>query len=62
MREVAVNEAGVRTTMLAVRACVDSYWMKQRSVAALLSAGASDEGVALPTGYPEIDALLGGTA
>jgi hypothetical protein len=47
--------------MLAVRACVDSYWKDWRSpesVAALLAAGASTDGLNLPTGYAEIDALL----
>jgi ankyrin repeat protein len=49
--------------MLAVRACVDSYWRDRRSpesVAALVAAGASIAGVALPTGYAAIDALLMG--
>ncbi|MEQ1693235.1 MAG: ankyrin repeat domain-containing protein [Gemmatimonas sp.] len=47
--------------MRAVSACVDSYWTDRRStgsVAALLAAGATSEGVSLPTGDPEIDALL----
>ena len=46
---------------LAVRACVDSYWMGRRtpeSVQALLDAGASVKGVAFPSGYAEVDALL----
>jgi ankyrin repeat protein len=46
---------------LAVRACVDSYWMGRRtpeSVQALLEAGASVTGVAFPSGYAEVDALL----
>ena len=46
---------------LAVKACVDSYWTEMRlpdSVRALLEAGASTEGINLPTGYEEIDALL----
>jgi ankyrin repeat protein len=46
---------------LAVRACVDSYWTHRRSpesVAALLRAGASTEGIDLPTGYAEVDELL----
>jgi ankyrin repeat protein len=46
---------------LAVQACVDSYWTSRRSpesVAALLAAGASGEGVAYPSGYAEVDALL----
>jgi ankyrin repeat protein len=46
---------------LAVKACVDSYWMGRRSpdsVKALLDAGATVEGIALPTGYEAIDTLL----
>ena len=46
---------------LAVKACVDSYWSSRRSpesVVALLAAGASLRGVAVPTGYPEVDELL----
>jgi ankyrin repeat protein len=46
---------------LAVRACVDSFWMARRSpesVQALLSAGASAAGVPFPSGYAEVDALL----
>jgi len=46
---------------LAVRACVDSYWARRRStdsVRALLDAGASKAGVAIPSGYAEADALL----
>ena len=48
---------------LAVRACVDSWWKGRRSpesVKALLDAGASREGVAMPSGYAEVDALLAG--
>lgn len=47
--------------MLAVRACVDSYWTERRSpesVRALLAAGASADGVPYPSGYAEVDALL----
>ena len=47
--------------MLAVRACVDSYWAERRSpesVRALLDAGASTAGVAYPSSYAEVDALL----
>lgn len=47
--------------MLAVKACVDSYWSWRRgpdSVKTLLEAGASKQGVKLPTGYDEIDVLL----
>jgi ankyrin repeat protein len=46
---------------LAVKACVDSFWTERRSpdsVAALLAAGASGVGVAVPTGYAEVDELL----
>jgi ankyrin repeat protein len=46
---------------LAVRACVDSYWMSRRSprsVAALLRAGASARTTAFPSGYGEVDELL----
>ena len=47
--------------MLAVKACVDSYWKDRRtpeSVEALLNAGASVEGVEYPCGYAEVDELL----
>ena len=47
--------------MLAVRACVDSYWTRRRSpesVKALLDAGASVRGVAFPSGYDEVDEIL----
>jgi ankyrin repeat protein len=46
---------------LAVRACVDSFWMARRSpesVQALLSAGASATSVPFPSGYADVDALL----
>jgi len=46
---------------LAVKACVDSYWTHRRNpetVQALLTAGASLEGVRLPSGYDAIDELL----
>ena len=48
--------------MLAVRACVESYWTRKRSpvsAEALLKAGASLAGVNLPSGYAELDDLLG---
>ena len=47
--------------MLAVRACVDSYWVDEQStasIAALLTAGASVDGVPYPSGYADGDALL----
>jgi hypothetical protein len=46
---------------LAVRACVDSYWMEDRSpesVRTLLAAGASVDGVTWPSGYADVDELL----
>ena len=57
----AVDAKGRTALMLAVRACVDSYWMRRRSpesVEALLAAGASVDGVAYPCGYAEVDELL----
>jgi ankyrin repeat protein len=47
--------------MLAVRACVDSYWRDRRSpesVATLLAAGASVRGIVYPSGYGDVDVLL----
>jgi ankyrin repeat protein len=47
--------------MLAIRACVDSYWADRRtpeSVAALLDAGARTNGITRPSGYSEVDELL----
>ncbi|MGD9903754.1 MAG: ankyrin repeat domain-containing protein [Vicinamibacterales bacterium] len=59
---VEARDAEGRTPlMLAVRACVDSYWQAHRapdSVAALLAAGASTAGVEVPTGYDAIDPML----
>src|SRR5579864_4475305 len=59
---VNAQDAKSRTPlMLAVKACVDSYWTNRRSpesVEALLKAGASISGVEYPCGYDEVDALL----
>ena len=47
--------------MLAVKACVDSFWTDRRtpeSVEALLRAGATPAGITLPCGYDRVDALL----
>jgi ankyrin repeat protein len=47
--------------MLAVYACVNSYWSYRRNTASielLLKAGASKDGIAIPTGYDEADQLL----
>ncbi|MGQ0642831.1 MAG: ankyrin repeat domain-containing protein [Gemmatimonadaceae bacterium] len=60
---VNVRDGKGRTPlMLAVSACVDSYWTEYRSpesVAALLEAGALVDGVKYPSGYEEVDELLG---
>jgi ankyrin repeat protein len=59
---VDVTDGKGRTPLaLAVRACVDSYWMSRRSpesVEALIRAGASVRGIPYPSGYPEVDQLL----
>jgi ankyrin repeat protein len=63
-RGARVNELdgeGRTPLVLAVRACVDSYWTHRRSpdsVEALLRAGASIEGVPFPCGYSAVDDLL----
>jgi hypothetical protein len=63
-RGAAVNvlDAKGRTAlMLAVKACVDSYWTNRRtpeSVKALLEARATMEDVGFPSGYAEVDELL----
>jgi ankyrin repeat protein len=57
----AIDGKGRTPLELAVRACVDSYWMDRRSpesVKALLEAGARADGISIPTGYLEIDELL----
>ena len=57
----AEDAKGRTPLMLAVKACVDSYWTNRRSpesVEALLRAGATTAGIDLPTGYSEIDVLL----
>jgi ankyrin repeat protein len=67
-RGAAVNQhdgKGRTPLALAIRACVDSYWKGRRtpeSVEALLNAGASLDGIEIPTGYPEADALLFATS
>lgn len=57
----ARDDAGRTPLMLAVRACVESYWAERRTpgcVAALLAAGASPRGIAVPCGYAPVDDLL----
>jgi ankyrin repeat protein len=55
------NKNGETPLMLAVRACVASYWSTRRSpraVKALLGAGARKDGVPVPSGYAPVDELL----
>lgn len=57
----ARDALGRSPLMLAVKACVDSYWTEGRrpdTIEALLQAGASTDGVAVPTGYEEADRVL----
>jgi ankyrin repeat protein len=57
----AEDAKGRTALMLAVKACVDSYWTNRRSpesVEAMLKVGASISGVEYPSGYAEVDALL----
>src|SRR5215472_9321783 len=57
----ASDSRGRTPLQLAVRACIDSYWKYRRkpdSVVALLAAGATIDGIDLPTGYDAIDELL----
>jgi ankyrin repeat protein len=52
---------GCTALQLAVRACTNPYWGNRRTpewVEPLLKAGASTEGIELPTGYAEADALI----
>jgi ankyrin repeat protein len=57
----ALDGQGRTALMLAVKACVDSYWSDRRtpeSIEDLLKAGASVTGITIPTGYDEADKLL----
>jgi ankyrin repeat protein len=57
----AKGRKGRTPLILAVKACVDSYWTERRSpepVEALLGVGASVNGVAFSSGYAEVDELL----
>lgn len=57
----ALDGAGLSALSSAVRACVDSYWTRRRSpdsVAALLAAGATVDGIKIPCGYDAVDELL----
>jgi ankyrin repeat protein len=59
---VNARDAKGRTALqLAVRAGADSYWQRRRSlewIEPLLQAGASTEGIDVPTGWEEADVLL----
>ncbi len=57
----AVDSKGRSALHLAVEACVHSYWTEMRSdrsVAALIEAGATRQGLRFPCGYDKIDTLL----
>jgi hypothetical protein len=57
----AKDGKGRTALQLAVRACTDSYWKNRRSpewIEPLLAAGASTEGIDLPIGYAEGEALF----
>jgi hypothetical protein len=57
----ALDGKGRTALQLAVRACTDSHWKYRRSpewIEPLLAAGASPDGIDLPTGYPEADELI----
>jgi hypothetical protein len=59
----ALDGRGRTALQLAIKACVDSFWAEWRkpdSVRALVEAGASLDGVEIPTGYAEVDALSRG--
>jgi ankyrin repeat protein len=58
----AKDGAGRTPLMLAVQASVQSFWTDRRSpasIAVLLDAGASVDGVLFPSGYAEADELVG---
>ena len=63
---VDTPDAKGRTPLvLAVKACVDSYWTHRRNpdtVKALLEVGASVHGVQVPSGYAAVDELLAAAA
>lgn len=59
----ATDAKGRTPLVLAVKACVDSYWTDRRtpeSIRTLLLAGANPGDVSVPTGYAEADLLLTG--
>jgi ankyrin repeat protein len=57
----AKDGKGRTALQLAVKACADSYWKRRRTpewIAVLVEAGASLEGIDMPTGYVEGDEVL----
>ena len=57
----AVDARNRTALQLAIKAAVDSFWTYRRtpdSIKALLEAGATTEGIEIPTGYEEADILL----
>ena len=57
----ARDAKGNTPIMMAVKACVDSYWTERRSpetVVSLLAAGATTEGLPEKSGYDEVDLLI----
>ena len=57
----ATDGAGRTALVVAIRACVASYWSDRRqtdSIAALIAAGADTSSIALPSGYDEADRLI----
>jgi ankyrin repeat protein len=57
----ALDGRGRTALQLAIKAGLESFWVERRSpvsVKALIGAGASLDGVEIPTGYDEVDALL----
>lgn len=57
----ARDDEGRTPLIMAIRACVESYWRERRkpdSISALLGAGASTEGIPIPTGYDAADQLI----
>ncbi len=59
---VDARDGKARTPLMqAVKACVDSSWTHRRTpepAQLLLDAGATTDGIAFPSGYAEVDALL----
>jgi ankyrin repeat protein len=57
----ALDGDGRTALQLAIRACTNSYWKRGRMpewIKPLLKDGATTDGIELPTGYAEADALL----